>query len=166
MYSSVSPKDEIWFLRVCHHVSNAVYWLPTPFSSFPFTSPPVLHRVPSHFKRSLLATHTILQFPLHFPSRASPCAITFQTQSTGYPLHSPVSPSLPLPCVTECHHISNAVYWLPTPFYSFPFTSPPVGHRVPSHFKRSLRHTCVGQTLLFDWQLAFSFSCLLILCCC
>ena len=29
---------------------------------------------------------------------------------TGYPLHSPVSPSLLLPCVTVCHHISNAVY--------------------------------------------------------
>jgi len=29
-----------------------------------------------------LATHSICQFPLHFPSRASPCAITFQTQST------------------------------------------------------------------------------------
>jgi len=23
---------------------------------------------------------------------------------TGYPLHSPVSPSIPLPCVTVCHH--------------------------------------------------------------
>ena len=28
----------------------------------------------------------------------------------GYPLHSPVSPSLPLPCVTVCRHISKAVY--------------------------------------------------------
>jgi hypothetical protein len=27
MDSSVSPKDEIWFLRVCHHISNAVYLL-------------------------------------------------------------------------------------------------------------------------------------------
>ena len=27
----------------------------------------------------------------------------------GYPLHSPVSPSLPLPCVTVCHHISTGV---------------------------------------------------------
>jgi len=27
MGSSVSPKDEIWFLRVCHHVSNEVYSL-------------------------------------------------------------------------------------------------------------------------------------------
>jgi len=30
-------------------------------------------------------------------------------KSTGYPLHSPVSSSLPLPCVTVCHHISAAV---------------------------------------------------------
>jgi len=26
MDSSVSQKDEIWFLRVCHHISNAVYF--------------------------------------------------------------------------------------------------------------------------------------------
>ena len=25
MDSFVSPKDKIWFLRVCHHISNAVY---------------------------------------------------------------------------------------------------------------------------------------------
>jgi len=30
-------------------------------------------------------------------------------KSIGYPLHSPVSPSLSLPCVTVCHHISTAV---------------------------------------------------------
>ena len=30
----------------------------------------------------LLATHSIRQFPLHFPSRASLCAITFQKDST------------------------------------------------------------------------------------
>jgi hypothetical protein len=30
-------------------------------------------------------------------------------RSTGYPLHSPVSPSLPLPCVTVCHQVSNAL---------------------------------------------------------
>jgi len=27
MDSSVPPKDEIWFVRVCHHISNAVYKL-------------------------------------------------------------------------------------------------------------------------------------------
>jgi hypothetical protein len=31
-------------------------------------------------------------------------------ESTGYPLHSPVSPSLPLPCVTVCHHVSTGLY--------------------------------------------------------
>jgi len=39
-------------------------------------------RVPSRFKRALLATHFIRQFPLHFPFLASPCAITFQLNST------------------------------------------------------------------------------------
>jgi len=29
----------------------------------------------------VLATHSIRQFPLQFPSRASPCAIRFQTHS-------------------------------------------------------------------------------------
>ena len=28
MDSSVSLKDEIWFLRVCHHIFNAVYLFP------------------------------------------------------------------------------------------------------------------------------------------
>jgi len=63
-------------------------------------------------------------FPFHFPSRASRCAIRFRkrynagytmfrgsVKSTGYPLYSPVSPSLPLPCVTVCHHISTGVYY-------------------------------------------------------
>jgi len=31
-------------------------------------------------------------------------------KGTGYPLHSPVSCSLPLPCVTVCHRISNGLY--------------------------------------------------------
>jgi hypothetical protein len=111
----------------------------------------------SEVVRRVLSTHIIRQFPLHFPSLASPCAITFQLQSTslliingrvhlnrsvgasvqsnagsrgvrisgsnagytmfrgsvkgtGYPLHSPVSPSLPLPWLTVCHHISTGIY--------------------------------------------------------
>jgi hypothetical protein len=31
-------------------------------------------------------------------------------KSTSYPLHSPVSPSLPLPYVTVCRHISTGLY--------------------------------------------------------
>jgi len=32
-------------------------------------------------------------------------------KGNGYPLHSTVSPSLPLPCVTVGHHISTEVYY-------------------------------------------------------
>ena len=46
--------------------ASAVVMLDTPWSE-------VVWRV--------LATHSIRQFPLHFPSRASPCAITFQLDS-------------------------------------------------------------------------------------
>ena len=46
----------------CVLQSCDAYWLPTPFSCFPFTSPSVPHRVPSHFKRSLPFTHTHLRF--------------------------------------------------------------------------------------------------------
>jgi hypothetical protein len=35
----------------------------------------------------VLATHSIHQFPLHFPSCASPCAITFQLESAIMPVH-------------------------------------------------------------------------------
>ena len=31
-------------------------------------------------------------------------------KGTGYPLHSPVSPPLLLPCVTVCHHVSTGLY--------------------------------------------------------
>jgi len=47
--------------------ASAVVVLDTPYSE-------VVWRV--------LATHVIRQFPLHFPSRVSPCAITFQLEST------------------------------------------------------------------------------------
>ena len=33
-------------------------------------------------------------------------------KGTGYPLHSPVSPSLPLPCVTVCYQVSTGLYSL------------------------------------------------------
>ena len=38
-----------------------------------------IDRAPSSSSR-LLATHSIRIFPLHFPSRASPCAIRFRTR--------------------------------------------------------------------------------------
>jgi len=42
-------------------------------------------------------------------------------KGTGYPLHSPVSPSLPLPCVTVCHHVSSGLYkYRPTAVQNLP----------------------------------------------
>ena len=156
MNSSVSPKGEIWFLRVCHHISNAVYheysqhidfravldgancvtgsqWIvlllylvdsswnvmahgdakegkwrgnwrmewvvakrTSPFKSARgrqfsrllaaevCASAVVMLDTPcSEVVWRVLATHSIRQFPLHFPSFASPCAITFQLDSAG-----------------------------------------------------------------------------------
>ena len=34
-------------------------------------------------------------------------------KGTGSPLHLPVSPSLPLLCVTMCHHVSTVLYFTP-----------------------------------------------------
>ena len=50
------------------------YWLPTPFASFPFTSPPVLHRVPSGFKRTLIVAFPLQQW-MH--ERASMLCYTY-----------------------------------------------------------------------------------------
>ena len=54
--------------------ASAVVMLDTPCSE-------VVSRV--------LATHSVRQFPLHFPSRASPCAITFQLDCTNLMATSP-----------------------------------------------------------------------------
>jgi hypothetical protein len=43
-------------------------------------------------------------------SNAGYTMIRGSVKSTGYPLHLPVSPSLPLPCVTVCDHISTGLY--------------------------------------------------------
>jgi len=40
-------------------------------------------------------------------------------KGTGYPLHSPVSPSLPLPFVTMCHHISTGLCALDHSFHLY-----------------------------------------------
>jgi len=45
----------------------------------------------------------------------TPCSevynnIIIECKTTGYPLHSHVSPSLSLPCVTVCHQVSTELY--------------------------------------------------------
>jgi hypothetical protein len=48
----------------------------------------MLDRPRSEVVWTVLATHSIRQFPLRFPSRRSPCAITFQLDSTSNGKHT------------------------------------------------------------------------------
>jgi len=62
-------------------------------------------------------------------------------KGTGYPLHSPVSPSLPPSCVTVCHHISTGVYNKRFSILIPP--SPPALQNCPVHVSCSQRRkTC------------------------
>jgi hypothetical protein len=54
------PAGFALLVQACVLKSCDAYLLPTPFYCFPFTSPPVRHRVPSHFKCSLLLVHLVL----------------------------------------------------------------------------------------------------------
>ena len=56
-------------------------------------------------------------------------------KSTGYPLDSPVSPSLPLPCVSVCHHVSKALYQMP-----YPLQLSATAHTVPLLLSHNKQH--------------------------
>jgi hypothetical protein len=47
------PAGFVLLVQACVLQSRDAYWLPTPFSCFPFTSLPARHRVPSHFNWTL-----------------------------------------------------------------------------------------------------------------
>jgi len=57
---------------------------------------------------------------------------------------------------TPCSEVEGE-RWLPTPFASFPFTSPPVRHRVPSGFKRTVTHLAISHTTL-DMKMGKCFT--------
>jgi hypothetical protein len=60
-------------------------------------------------------------------------------ESNGYTLHSPVSPSLLLPCVTLCHQVSNALYITAfTRVTTFPRPDPDYVHALPLFYLRSI----------------------------
>ena len=65
----------------------------------------------SEIVRRVLATNSIRQFPLHFPSRASPCAITFQLDSTTYVCKLEFKINITLGCfINTCiYHQSIAI---------------------------------------------------------
>ena len=49
----------------------------------------------------VLSTHSIRQFPIHFPSRASPCAVTFKLDSATQLCHTKVTVSIPTDRTTQ-----------------------------------------------------------------
>jgi hypothetical protein len=75
--------------------------------------------------------------------------VLWSCDATRYPLHSPVSPSLSLPCVAMCHLKLKGMadaYWMPTPVTCFPFISPPMLYHVPSHTHRNLPNPIFSPT--------------------
>ena len=66
----------------------------------------------------VLAAHSIRQFPLHFPSRASPCVITFQLESNNNACCSLYSISItglnPIILFSFYHCFGNVI-WYPIP---------------------------------------------------
>jgi len=78
-------------------------------------------------------------------------------KGTGYPLHSPVSLSLPVPCVNTCHHISTGVNstW---PCGHFPFSNFCVA-RIPT--MRWAYVVCVSVTDTWNslWHAIYTFIC-------
>jgi len=52
-----------------------------------------------------------LQFSRLLAAEVCTSAAIMVVMLTRYPLHSPVFLSLPLPCVTVCHHISTGLYY-------------------------------------------------------
>jgi len=165
MDSSVSPKDENWSLRVCHHISNAVHrsslqiglgsgeykwWLYVPDvtardSNYCRTCPCLFHRMrlkcdgtraETRFRLSTKRTSPFKSAGASVQSTTGRRAVQISLRGlycsckpvfcshvtlTGYPLHSLVSPSLLLPCVSVCHHISTGLYLLPSQSQSITF---------------------------------------------
>jgi hypothetical protein len=76
-----------------------------------------LNRRGRQFSRLLAAEVCALAFIVG--SNAGYTMFRGGVKGTGYPLHSPVSPSLPLPYVTVCRHISTGVCQLRDCYYSY-----------------------------------------------
>ena len=64
---------------------------------------------------------------------------------TSYPFHSPVSPSLPFPCVTVCHHISTGVYHCEISVGCLHRPIPPLDNRHSTHWRPKVQPQLLGQ---------------------
>jgi hypothetical protein len=76
LHSPVSLSLPLPCVTVCHHISTGLH----PYSPYHYWAS--INCATANIMWRVLAAHFIRQFPLHFPSRASPCVITFQLDST------------------------------------------------------------------------------------
>jgi hypothetical protein len=51
----------------------------------------------------------------------------------------------------QCSEVEVEEHCLPTPFACFPFTSPPVRHRVPSGSEQTLPTGCNNSFIIYTW---------------
>jgi len=99
LHSPVSPSLPLLCFTVCHHISTWVYFLTDCKWMSPFKSAGTSVQLTAGSRGVRISG-----------SNAGYSMFRGSVKGTGYPLHSPVSPSLPLLCVTVCHHISTGVY--------------------------------------------------------
>ena len=74
------PAGFVLLVQACVLQSCDASWLPTPFSCFPFTSPPMRHRVPSQFSWTLPTSHLNL-LPLPNLTVKQPVCLVQSTDS-------------------------------------------------------------------------------------
>jgi len=101
LHSPVSPSLPLPYITMCHHISTGVYFLTDCKRMSPFKS-----------VGASVQSSTGSQGVCISGSNAGYTMFRGSVKGTGYPLHSPVSPLLPLLCVTVCHHISTGLYLL------------------------------------------------------
>ena len=115
LQSPVSLSLPLPCVYVCHHITTGVYFLSNCkwTSSFKSVGAPVQSTTGSRDVRIS-------------GSNAGYTMFRGSVKGTGYPLHSPVSPSPPLPCVTVCHHIStgHSTLYKPRNVTGYPLHSP------------------------------------------
>ena len=99
-----------WFERcgLVEHVWNVMAHAQKPDLVFQRNGRVHLNRQGHQFSR-LLAAEVCASAVIMVVMLDTPCSEA-ECKTAGYPLHSPVSPSLPLPCVTVCHQVSTELY--------------------------------------------------------
>ena len=91
--------------KLLEHVSNMMAHAQKPDLVFPRNGRVHLNWRGCHFSR-LLAAELCASVVVMLVMLDIPCS-EVECKTTGYPLHSHVSPSLSLPCVTVCHQVST-----------------------------------------------------------